>query len=29
MCMVKQKEDSSFVQLCNCKNGSDHCENNK
>jgi len=29
MCMVKQKEDGSFVQICNCKNGSGHCENNK
>ena len=28
MCMVKQKEDGSFVQICNCKNGSGNCENN-
>jgi hypothetical protein len=27
--MVKEKEDGSFVQICNCKNGSGNCENNK
>ena len=29
MCKVDVKEDGSFVQLCNCKYGSDNCENNK
>ena len=27
MCMVKQKEDGSFVQICNCEHGSDNCTN--
>jgi hypothetical protein len=26
MCMVKEKEDGSFVQLCNCKHGSSNCK---
>ena len=25
MCMVTVKEDGSFVQICNCKYGSEHC----
>jgi hypothetical protein len=25
MCMVEVKEDGSFVQICNCKNGSSNC----
>ena len=29
MCWVKKKKDGSFVQLCDCKHGSDNCENNK
>jgi hypothetical protein len=29
MCMVDKKENGSFVQTCNCKHGSDNCENNK
>jgi hypothetical protein len=28
MCMVKEKEDGSFVQICNCEHGSDNCTNN-
>jgi len=26
MCMVTKKEDGSFVQICNCKNGSSCCK---
>jgi len=29
MCTVDVKEDGSFVQTCNCKGGSENCENNK
>ena len=26
MCLVTIREDGGFVQLCNCKYGSTHCE---
>ena len=26
--MVKEKDDGSFVQICNCKHGSNSCRNN-
>jgi hypothetical protein len=26
MCMVTKKEDGSFVQICNCKHGSNNCK---
>ena len=29
MCYINQKEDGSFVQICNCKYGSSHSENVK
>lgn len=29
MCLVNQKPDGSFVQICNCPYGSEHCENNE
>ena len=29
MCLVKEKEDGSFIQICNCKHGSDNCKNNE
>ena len=28
MCLVNQKEDGSFIQICNCEFGSDNCNNN-
>lgn len=27
MCSVTRKQDGSFTQICNCKHGSDHCNN--
>jgi len=29
MCLIKQKEDESFIQICNCKFGSEHCKTNQ
>lgn len=29
MCLVNAKPDGSFVQICNCEHGSEHCNNNK
>ena len=26
MCLVTTQDDGSFVQICNCKYGSAHCE---
>lgn len=28
-CLIKQKEDGSFIQICTCKNGSAYCKTNK
>jgi len=29
MCLVTKNPDGSFVQICNCEHGSEHCNNNK
>ena len=26
MCIIEKKEDGSFIQICNCKHGSDNCK---
>ena len=28
MCLITKKDDGSFVQVCNCEHGSEHCEVN-